>query len=226
MAIGIDTNVLTAAARPENAERVGFAPDERTASNFKFDNVSQGDVSLRATRRQLAQSVVRAKRREPAMSRAELAGKATLLRNQFSGPAYNAAAAAREVPDTDDPALLARAKQATAFAQDYGRGGATGNPFKKLSDHQLTLVMYDDSGSYTTNERRAAWLEQYDRYEAWSKKVVAAAQAEYRATGRNDEFFQACIDYYNALPPIEQAQYPADYVARRQYWIENNKSFF
>lgn len=159
------------------------------------------------------------------MTRSELAAEAARLREQFIGSGYNEAAAAREVPDTDDPTLLARAKQATAFVQSYGRSSTTENPFKNLSDDQLTLVMYDDSGRYTANERHAAWLEQYDRRQAWKQKVLAQANLEYQATGQNDKFFQACIDYYNALPLIEQAQYPVDYVARTQYWIDNNQPF-
>lgn len=227
MAVNFNPNATsTIAAGPRHAERANAVSDARATTNSSLNIPSQSGVSLTGTGRQLAQSAIQAEQRDASMSRAELAAEATRLRDQFSGSGYNAASAAREVPDTDDPALLARARQATAFTQSYGRGSATANPFKNLSDDQLTLVMYDDSGRYTTNERRAAWLEQYDRYEAWSKKVVAAAQAEYRATGQNDKFFQACIDYYEGLPLIEQAQYPADYVARRQHWIENNKPFF
>ena len=59
-----------------------------------------------------------------------------------------------EVPDTDLPELLARARQATAFIN-----GSDSNPFKGLGRDQLILIAHDDSGAFTTNERRAAWQE-------------------------------------------------------------------
>lgn len=227
MALGINSNTTsTCATGALSTARAAATSDARVVSKAPTETQGPtGSVSLSATSRQLAQSAERADKRDASMSRSELADEATRLREQFSGSTYNAASAAREVPDTNDPQLLDRAKQATAFTQDYGRGGSIENPFKDLSDNQLTLVMYDDSGSYTTNERRAAWLEQYDRRQAWKQEVIAQAHIEYETTGQNDKFFQTCIDYYNDLPPIEQAQYPVDYVSRRQNWIENNQPF-
>jgi len=225
--IGINSSTASTRARETKPGAPAAATAEaRHALTPQSSTDDSGSVSLSATSRQLAQSAVRAEQRDASMSRTELAAEAKKVREQICGAAYNAALVANEVPDTDDPELLARARQATAFTQAYGRSSTVENPFKHLSDDQLTLVMYDDSGSYTINERRAAWLEQYDRREAWAQKVVAQAHLEYKTTGQNDRFFQACIDYYEALPPIEQAQYPVDYVARRQHWIENNKPWF
>ncbi|RFD30776.1 hypothetical protein CER19_07705 [Pseudomonas sp. GL93] len=59
-----------------------------------------------------------------------------------------------EVPDTHVLELLERAKQATAFAN-----GLASNPFRGLSVDQLTLIARDESGTFTVNERRAAWQE-------------------------------------------------------------------
>jgi hypothetical protein len=224
VAININPNAFSPSAtgtRP--AERAAATSDARAAASTSSGTIVQDGVSLSTTSRQLAQSAIQAEQRDASLTRSQLADEASRLRDQFSGNTYNEAAAVREVPDTDDPALLERAKQATDFTQSHGQRGT--NPFANLSDDQLTLVMYDDSGSYTTNERRAAYLEQTDRRQDWKKSVVAAGMAEYKATGQNDKFFQNCIDYYEGLPPIEQAQYPVDYVERRQHWIENNKPY-
>ena len=77
-----------------------------------------------------------------------------------------------EVPNSDDPVRLARAKQATAFV--CGQSGtnfksSAPNPFFGMSREQLTKIMYDDSGAYTINERAAAGSEQQRQdYNYWS----------------------------------------------------------
>ncbi|MGY4638865.1 hypothetical protein [Pseudomonas sp. TE24901] len=57
-----------------------------------------------------------------------------------------------QIPTTDNPEHLARARQATAFLN-----GTDSNPFKGLARDQLSLIAHDDGGSFTINERRAAW---------------------------------------------------------------------
>ncbi|MGP9522900.1 hypothetical protein ACT3QU_15095, partial [Halomonas sp. AOP7-C1-21] len=125
-----------------------------------------------------------------------------------------------EVPDTDDPELLERAKQATSFVS--GRGS---NPFSSLSQDQLALVIYDDSGTFTANERRAAWLEGRAQETAWKQAVVARGQLEYSQTGKMTEFFKEVLGNYNELPPIMQAQYPDFYAPRLEHLIEMDFNF-
>lgn len=57
-----------------------------------------------------------------------------------------------QTPNTNNPELLARARQATGFIN-----GTDSNPFKGLTRDQLNLIAHDDGGSFTINERRAAW---------------------------------------------------------------------
>lgn len=59
-----------------------------------------------------------------------------------------------ERPNTYNPELLARARQATGFIS-----GADSNPFKGLASDQLSLIARDEGGPFTVNERRAAWEE-------------------------------------------------------------------
>ncbi len=180
---------------------------------------SEGSTqSISTLGRQLADSAARAEERDQTFSYKELAVKAKSLLGQISGDDYfrNKEKHNSEVPNTDDPELLARAKQATAFVNSTNPvSGSKKNPFAGLSNEQLSLVIYDDSGAYTINERRAAWSEAYDREQTWRQKVVGSAQslAEYESTGKHTNFFKACIDHYKGLPLIEQVQYPENYVS-------------
>ena len=172
--------------------------------------------------RQLAASASRAEERDKTLTRSELGNKAKSLLSQISGDSYQANKEKHdsEVPKTNDPALLARAKQATEFVNRSSNSGNDKNPFGSLSNNQLSNIIYDDSGAYTVNERRAAWSEAYDRDEAWRVKVCAQAMDEYNRTGKMTNFFKSCLDYYNELPAIEQAQYPKDYASDLQSKID------
>lgn len=111
-----------------------------------------------------------------------------------------------EVPDTDDPALLARAKQATDFFQHKSP-----NPFSGMSRNQLDAITYDDSGAYTINERRAAQAEQQTQDTAyWMPILMAdAVSGNHRAT------YKAALDFYGKMSPLERASrnYSPDYVS-------------
>ncbi|MDO8826176.1 MAG: hypothetical protein Q7V21_06155 [Methylophaga sp.] len=166
---------------------------------------------------QLSEAANLAETRDASLSRNELAHKAKTLIDQIIGNSYdnNKLQHDKEVPDTDDPELLARAKQATNFVNGMGS-----NPFKGMSRDQLSLIAYDESGSFTVNERRAAWLESYDQEQVWRRKVVAQAMDEYNRTGKLTNFFTEVLNHYKELPAIEQAQYPEDYESQLQQWID------
>ncbi|WP_397459463.1 hypothetical protein AB3464_09720 [Pseudomonas asplenii] len=180
-------------------------------------SAGQKDTSrLSPLSRQLSESAASAAARDASLSRKELGAKATGLLSQISGDDYfaNKAANDAEVPATDDPDLLARARNATQFVNGSGR-----NPFAGMSQDQLSLIIYDDSGNFTANERRAAWSESSDQEYAWRQKAVAGAMAEYNDTGKLSKFFTSALDHYKDLPAIEQAQYPNSYEAKLQAWI-------
>ncbi|MGQ5490734.1 hypothetical protein ACUH78_17970 [Thauera sp. ZXT1-4] len=174
-----------------------------------------GSVSPLA--RQLNEAAVRAEARDASLSRKELGQKATALLDQIIGDSYhfNQARHDAEVPDTDDPALLARARQATDFVNGHGS-----NPFAGLSRDQLALIAYDDSGTFTVNERRAAYLEGAEQEQVWRRQVVAQAMDEYNRTGKLTNFFKEVLAHYEGLPAIEQAQYPEDYAEKLQELID------
>ncbi|MBT2771183.1 hypothetical protein J7J47_02920 [Halomonas sp. ISL-60] len=186
----------------------------RTSSAIKHvDNTGSDKTSepnLSPLARQLNEAQARADARDASMDRDTLASKAKELTGNFYGSAYRQHKERydAEVPSTDDPILLDRAKQATEFANGHGS-----NPFKGLSPDQLTLIIYDESSSFTFNERRAAWDEQADQRQAWKQQVVAEIMRESREKGTIIGGLTKVLEHYENLPPIEQAQYPDFWLA-------------
>ncbi|MDB5980307.1 MAG: hypothetical protein JWQ69_1322 [Pseudomonas sp.] len=149
---------------------------------------------------------------------ADLAGK---LNEQLSGDYYygNKTKHDNEVPDTSDPELLARAKAATDFVSGMIKGDlAVKNPFTGLSREQLALIVYDDSGSYTVNERQAASYGANAIEQAWRKKVCDMMMDEYARTGeaQTPKVLAELLSHYRTLPRIEQVQHPEGYEAGLQ----------
>lgn len=204
------SQVLSVTTGPAESMAKSKLPVEKTVDSQK-DASSLSSLSV-----QLSQSAALAAARDSSLSRKELGAKATELLSQISGDGYfaNKKNIDAEVPDTQDSALFARADNATQFVNGSGK-----NPFAGMSSDQLSLIIYDDSGSFTTNERRAAWSESSDREQAWRQMVVANAMAEYNGTGKLTKFFTAALEHYKDLPAIEQAQYPNSYEAKLQGWI-------
>jgi hypothetical protein len=115
-----------------------------------------------------------------------------------------------EVPNSDDPVRLARAKQATAFI--CGLHGSNfeshaKNPFAGLSSDDLSKIIYDDSGAYTINERSAALSEQQkQRYNYWAPIINEAfSSGDYR------KVYRSAIDYHDKLSAIEKSFAPVGY---------------
>lgn len=173
-----------------------------------------GTQTVSTLGRQLAASAIRADEREKILTRSQLVDKAKSIQDYIVGDSYfaNKSIHDSEIPNSSDPELLSRAKQATAFVTDATSGGhSIKNPFSGLSQEQLSNIMYDDSGTYTVNERHAASRESYDQEQVWRRKVSAQAMAEYNNTGKLTNFFKAVLDHFKELPAIEQTQYPKDY---------------
>jgi hypothetical protein len=190
-----------------------------SASQGALSTQNSSTLTISTLARQLADSAGRADERDKTLTRSELADKAKSILGQIVGDGYyaNKTRHDSEVPKTSDPELLARAKQATAFVNDASRGGhSIKNPFAALSREQLANITYDDSGTYTVNERHAAWRESYDQEEAWREKVTTQAMNEYNSTGKLTNFFTSVLDHFKELPAIEQAQYPKDYASDLQ----------
>ena len=135
--------------------------------------------------------------------------------------AEHKAAAARQVPEPNDAASAKSAAAATAFVDRKGP-----NPFAGLSREQLSTISNDDSGTFTINERRAAFTQAYDEEQAWRTQVVAQAMQEYNTTGKMTNFFKSVLGHFNTLPQLEQSQYPASYASDLDDKIKLDFNYF
>ena len=201
----------------ENIRTGGFNPvtsPPATLRRVGSDSLEQADeallpaekdqTSLSSLAQQLSAAAERAAARDASLTRSELADFALDVLGKLMGEAYSLAKDFynTQLPDSDDPMLLERARQANAFAMGKGE-----NPFKGLSREQLSLITYDESGAFTVNERRAARSERTAQHNAWARETIAKLDAEWRQTGRNDKGLSEVLEFYNSLPPIEVAQY-------------------
>ncbi|RYC41381.1 hypothetical protein [Pectobacterium zantedeschiae] len=208
-------------AKTNSSAVTGNTPNKTTSSVSSSESVDKSSVSSLA--RQLSDAATRAEARDSSNNRGKLASYAHSVIEELAGSSYESRrkALAEELPDTDDPQLLARAKQANDFAN--GRGS---NPFKGLSRDQLSLIIYDDSNTFTVNERRAALHESNEIESAWSHKVVAQSKQEWnQGEFKQTEFFKLVLKHYEGLPLIEQVQAPANYESRLKHLIEMDYNF-
>ena len=223
MTIGIGpstpaTSQTTSGSRTQDVSTKGT---EQGGSTTPTSGSPKPTSQLSTLAQQLSDSALRAEERDASLDRKALGQKANALLQPITRDFHlHRAKYDAEVPNTDDPELLERAKQATSF--NNGRGS---NPFSGLSQDQLALIIYDDSGTFTTNERHAAWQEDYDQRQVWKQAVVARGKLEYEQTGKMTEFFKEVLGNYNELPPIMQAQYPDFYAPRLEHLIEMDFNF-
>jgi hypothetical protein len=133
----------------------GVAGTSAVEGGGKINDAASTGATISTLARQLSEAAAR----DAGKTRTQLAVLESALKSEFCGDSYFVsgykASADAEVPETDDPELLARAKHATEFVN--GRGAK--NPFAGLSREQLALIMYDKGDAFTVNERRAAWLD-------------------------------------------------------------------
>lgn len=209
-----------------SANTVGkSAADAKTTASAKENTATttkDESTQVSAFARQLSDAAVRAAARDAATDRDGLGAIARAVTEKLLGASYdmNKAAHDAEVPKTEDPDLLARAKQATSFVNGNGT-----NPFKGMSREQLALIAYDESGDFTVNERRAAWLESYDQEQQWKRAAIAKMDEEYNRTGQvSSDTLSEILKHYQSLPAIEEAQLPKGYDAQLLSQIHASES--
>ena len=169
-------------------------------------------VDFSSFSQQLNQAASRASARDASLTRQELFITGKNIVNKIVGSDYwaNRKTHDAEVPKTDDPLHLARARQSTAFINREGP-----NPFKGMNREQLSLIAYDESGTFTVNERHAAWSEAYDQDQVQKRMVVAKMMEEYNRTGKVVDSLRDLLNFYKSMPAIDRAvQIPADYEAK------------
>lgn len=166
--------------------------------------VAREEPQLSPLAKQLSEASARAALRDSLLSRKELAELAAQIRDRIGGANYTSAKEFYDAqkPDTDNVELLDRARHATDFINGTGS-----NPFRGLSRDQLSLITYDESGSFTVNERRAASWEADAQHQDWARYIIDKMDAERQRTGRSDDALLETIHYYDSLPRIEVAGY-------------------
>ncbi|WP_341522339.1 hypothetical protein AABC73_02625 [Pseudomonas sp. G.S.17] len=223
MVIQVQGPATSAVSRPAPATESMLSTGKST-SPVRVFNENSDKASMSALSRQLGESAIRAETRDKALSRSELGTEAdrilVSLVDNYEGlkDVHN-----REVPKTDDPDLLNRAEQATAFLAKRFSGDEGGkSPFSGLSREQLVLIAYDDKGPYTVNERRVAWGDAQKLEFEWGRNTVVQGSLESSVTGKAPKFFTEVLAHYRALPAIEQAQYDEGYETRLLDNIKND----
>ena len=215
MVIQIQGPAMSAVARVRSTVE-NPSPVNKPTNPVKVLGENSDKASMSALSRQLGESAVRAESRDKTLSRSELGEEADRilvhLVDKYEGMkgTHNS-----EVPKTDDPGLLNRAEQATAFLAKRFSGDEGGkSPFSGLSREQLVLIAYDDKGPYTVNERRVAWGDAQKLEFEWGRNTVVQGSLESSVTGKAPKFFTEVLAHYRALPAIEQAQYDEGYESR------------
>jgi glucan-binding YG repeat protein len=112
--------------------------------------------------------------------------------------AASLAANAAQLPNPATPDRIASAESATEYVQS---GENTPNPFSGYSRSDLTKVIYDQSGTYTINERIAAQAQQEDNDSAY----LLAASSKTAETGDIRYLHSALLQLDQQKTSIEKA---------------------
>ncbi|MFJ4143379.1 hypothetical protein [Pseudomonas sp. NPDC089734] len=178
-----------------------------------------GDVSDTATvsllSRQLSECAARAEARDQSLTRKELGHLAERLQRQFSSEPYTRSNARDVLADTSvsDPVLMERDRQALDYViRDMHHAPGARNPFAGLSYEQLTLIAYDESDTFTLNERHAAYRAAWEIETQWRMKIGHDSQ-QGAFTQEPHLFYAEHLAHFRSLPLIDQAQYMEDYEA-------------
>lgn len=207
----IQTSSLIASTRVADPKNV-TAPTVACSKAARVEFYAADKASMSVLSRQLGESAVRAEARDKSLSREALGELAARLRDTLEGDSYanNKTRHALEVPNTLDPLLLARARQATQYEAQQSPN--VPNPFAALSREQASLIAYDEKGPYTVNERRAALSRTQDMEQHWrAGSLNRATQESINNGGRTPKFYAECFEHYKSLPAIERAQYDEGY---------------
>lgn len=194
----------------------------------KTGKQAEDKASFSTLASQLNESAARAAKRDAVMTFEELGqyGRERIKEFTQETPKANSGTRAMEVPNTNDPELLDRARAASAYVTRTLAGDKNAiSPFEKLSREQLNHIAYDDSGAFTLNERRAAWQGVQKMDDAWRKVAIPQGDLEQIRTGKASKFYSEALSYFKSLPAIEKAvDYPKDAQAILESRIKDDKT--
>lgn len=113
---------------------------------------------------------------------------------------------AEMLPDTDDPERLETVHKAIDYAHSlaHSPSNRAPNPFEGLDRKDLSGIVYDDTGTFTTAERYAAYGEMKRQdYDYFSKLAMAREMSE----PDRREYYKGILDYLDGLSPVEKVPY-------------------
>lgn len=208
--------------RPVRAPRSGVHAGSSVKSAGAVGSPEKkDDVCISPQARAFGAAIDRAEAAMKALSRSDLKALATRTeKNVLSGEWHrDATRLADEKPVDADPSRMDVARRAARFidrltAPPRPAGLEKDNPFYGLSRTELAAIQYDESGSFTTNERRAACSEAARQYGEWTAKVCARGMEERALTGKMTNFYREILAYFETLPTIEQVTLPDGYMDR------------
>jgi hypothetical protein len=171
--------------------------------------------------RQLSECAERAVVRDKTLSRDALRDLASRLSGQLSCARYTKGDITKVFArsSTDAPELIERDRQAVLYSiSSIYRENSVPSPFSGLSREELVLIAYDDTNTFTVNERYAArrdayQLEQNFR-EDYCRRSSEGAFNQHPFLG-----YAEILTRYRSIPLIEQVQYSEDYEARIESWM-------
>lgn len=183
---------------------------------------TDGAPNISAWGKALSSAYERAIERDQRLPPSELKGFAERIDRKLIDCDWdeNWASLVLERPIPADTDRMKLSQDVSAFMRQFnavsGRGTSirNDNPFLGLDRETLLAIRYDESGAFTTNERRAAFIEANRQYSAWAEDVC-----ERMANARDRQesvlpIYQEILAYYETLSPIEAASVPDDYVER------------
>lgn len=222
MTVSLNDSFITTRTSPEystSSATVNANAETRATTPAGSANSTKDRATVTTLAGQLSDAALRAKASYGSHTKQQLKTMHHENFQRLTGREYNNNKTQHdtETPNTSDPTLLERAHMATRYVNNLG-----GNPFAGMPRDQLELIIFDDSGSFTINERRAALYEDYNQEQAWRKQVLAEYDIEKSSTGKGTRFYQNVLDHYRALPSVAKSQYPDDYEAKLQEWIDSD----
>ncbi|MDF2641359.1 MAG: hypothetical protein K0R45_631 [Pseudomonas sp.] len=207
----INNNSAALSPSPKVVRPAPVGPVTKVAVSDNTLDASEPVISTLS--RQLSDAAERAAVRDKMLTREEMKDLAGRLLAQLSSERYTQADMSKvfQRSSKDDPALIERDRQAVLFNMSAMRGeNSVPNPFSGLSREQLVLIAYDETSTFTTNERHSAWRG-ISAIEYASRVDVIRRQTAGLLDEQPHLFYLEHLLHYRSLPLIEQAQYPDDY---------------
>jgi hypothetical protein len=212
------TNLVASAGSPKGAAAANVVAAPATT------DASAVTVSVSSLATRLSRAAADFEGRTAKLNPRQLGDKVrdTIARISYPLTDQNIAEMAKEVPEPGDAAALSSAAAASVYVADLSGP----NPFAGRSRDQLSMIMNDESGTFTTNEKYAAHRQANEEEQAWRSRAVADAMNEYHRTGKLTNFFSSALTHFNELPRADQSLSPANYAADLQDKIELDFNYF